>query len=112
MAYNVEDALNQKDPAFRVETDPVGVRALVPNPQTGCLFAAVFDSGKLAIVDILKQKLHVLQNDNVTCVAWSTKGRALVCGMQDGSALQYKVDGGLMCTVPRPPGTDPNYFGR
>jgi nucleoporin NUP159 len=111
--YGVEDLLSKKQSNKQLSTDQIPVRALVPNPnpQFGHYFAAVLDSGALIIVDVANQKTQPLHRDNVTCVAWSIRGQALVAGLKDGSAIQYKTDGALLATVPCPPDVDPGYTG-
>ncbi|KAF2278400.1 uncharacterized protein EI97DRAFT_440873 [Westerdykella ornata] len=111
-AYNVESVLNIKGPALQLATEQVSVRALVPNPnpQLAHLFAVVLDSGRLVVADLSKGQLETLHQTNVTCVGWSNLGKALVVGLEDGSAIQYKTDGQVLAVVPRPPNVEDNYF--
>lgn len=113
-AYSTDDALNKKDPAVQIATDGIAVRALVPNPnpQLAHYFAAVLENGRLIITDITNSQVQSLIEENVTCVAWSNKGKALIAGLKDGSAVQYMTTGKLMATVPPPPGMSAGYAGR
>ncbi|KAF2658122.1 hypothetical protein K491DRAFT_653606 [Lophiostoma macrostomum CBS 122681] len=111
--YAVQDLLAQKtDPGVQIATESTAVRALVPNPnpELGHFFAAVLDSGRLGLADVAKGQIQTMVQEGVSCVAFSTRGRALIAGMHDGSARQYKVeDASLMATIPSPPDVGDNY---
>lgn len=109
--YGVGDLLARTNAPKQLATDQIPVRALAPNPnpEYGHYFAAVLDSGGLIIVDVVKQAIQPLHSDNVTCVAWSAKGRGLAAGMKDGSVLLYKTTGDLLAAVPVPPEMEPDY---
>lgn len=113
-AYEVDDVLQQKEPAIQISTEQVAVRALVPNPepQSANFFAAVLESGKLIVADVATGNVKDILPENVTCVAWSNKGKALVAGLTDGSAILYKIDGGPIGTIPRPPEVGQNFVGK
>jgi nucleoporin NUP159 len=111
--YDAAGLLENKLSSTQFPTDQTPVRALVPNPnpQYGHFFAAVLDSGRLLLIDVTQKKSTVIHEIDVTCVAWSIKGLALVAGLKDGSAVQYKTDGKLLATVPAPPEMDPDFIG-
>lgn len=111
--YNTESVLNKKNPENQIGTDQISVRALVPNPnpQFGQYFAVILENGRLFVVDISDGKQVKLQEENATCVAWSNRGKAVIAGQKDGSAVQYGMKGDVMATVPRPPDMDASYIG-
>ncbi|KAF2201882.1 hypothetical protein GQ43DRAFT_393245 [Delitschia confertaspora ATCC 74209] len=114
----VVDALLQKktEPAFQIRTNPASVRALVPNPEAGGLFAVVLDEGKLMLADLEQKAFRQMPNgngttlkDNVTSVTWSTKGKQLLAGLNDGTAVLVDQSGETKGIVPRPPELDSTY---
>jgi nucleoporin NUP159 len=112
--YAVDDALQKKKPTLQIPTDGIAVRALVPNPnpEVGQYYAAVLESGRLAIINVADNQTVTPQEENVTCMAWSNKGKAFVAGFKDGSAVQYKLGGGIMAKIPRPPNVEEGYSGK
>lgn len=115
IVYRVEDALNNRAPCLALSLDNLTVRALVPNPspQMASLFAVVFDSGRLVVVDVAKGDGKPVQEENVTCVAWSTAGKALVAGRSDGTALQWHATQNKeIAVIPCPPNIPSGYAGR
>ena len=100
-----------KTPTLQIDTDKTSLRALQPNPTPDLAhyFAAVLDTGKLVLVDVHKNITKTILADGVICVAWSTRGKAVVAGMQDGSAAIYLADGQCKGVVPRPPGVDQSF---
>ncbi|KAF2794983.1 hypothetical protein K505DRAFT_360589 [Melanomma pulvis-pyrius CBS 109.77] len=110
--YSVLDLVEKKhNPTNQISTEQVSVRALVPNPaqEFEHYFAVVLDSGKLLIADILDGRLKEIHPSNVACVAWSVKGKAVIAGMNDGTAVQYMSNGSQMGTIPRPPDVDESF---
>ncbi|CAO2656058.1 Nn.00g048610.m01.CDS01 [Neocucurbitaria sp. VM-36] len=101
----------KKDPEVEIDTDQVAARALLPNPQPSSAqyFAIVLESGRLAIVDIADGTLKTIRAEGVTCVAWSNKGKAVVAGLQDGTAAIHLTTGALKGVVPRPPDVDQTF---
>ncbi|KAL9092361.1 MAG: hypothetical protein Q9159_000869 [Coniocarpon cinnabarinum] len=115
------DSIKQNNPAhaFQIYTDNIGVRALIPNPaeDQGHLFAVVLTDGKLMIANMKEQGWlkngqgsPLLKDTGVSCCSWSAKGKQLVAGLQDATALQLKPDGSIQATIPKPPATnDPRF---
>ncbi len=88
------------------------MRALLPNPTPDLahFFAVVYDSGKLIIANIADGTSNTIRAEGVTCVAWSTKGKALVAGLQDGSLAIHMNNGDLRAVIPRPPEVEEGYI--
>ncbi|KAI1133870.1 hypothetical protein F5Y05DRAFT_400677, partial [Hypoxylon sp. FL0543] len=103
--------------AFELPTNGESLRALVPNPrpEKGELCAVVTNEGKLLMANMKERNFipgpngQVLR-DQVSCVAWSNKGKQLVAGLGDGTMLQMTPEGAIKAEVPRPPGLTPSYF--
>ncbi|KAH4187707.1 hypothetical protein HBI25_098250 [Parastagonospora nodorum] len=106
-----ELAKGNKQPERQIQTEGVAVRTLAANPNetTGHYMAVVLDTGKLWLVDIERDKTNQLKDSGTACVTWSTKGRAVAAGLQDGTVEIYMSDGTLKGTIPRPPEVDDNY---
>jgi nucleoporin NUP159 len=103
---------NQK-PEQEISTDGIAVRTLLPCPgadYTHCM-AVVLDSGKLCLVDVAQAQSRAFPLDGVTCVVWSTKGKAFAAGLKDGTVAIYKMEGNHMGNIPRPPGVDEKWEG-
>ncbi|KAI1387001.1 uncharacterized protein F4822DRAFT_332097 [Hypoxylon trugodes] len=103
--------------AFEVPTNGESLRALVPNPrpEKGELCAVVTSEGKLLMANMKERNFisgsngQILKNQ-VSCVAWSTKGKQLVAGLGDGTIQQMTPEGTMKGEIPRPPGLDTSYF--
>ncbi|RVX69849.1 hypothetical protein B0A52_05683 [Exophiala mesophila] len=99
----------QSEPTLTISTGGSRLRALAPNPASDLaqLFAVVTDRGDCCIAD-LKAGALVLRDGtpellkNATAVSWSNRGKQLVVGRNDGTAVQIKPDGSLVTTIPRP----------
>jgi nucleoporin NUP159 len=96
-------------PAFQIPTNGTSVRALIPNPEFDDLFSIVLTDGTLLLAHLTERKLvngptgsTVLQQ-NVSSVSWSARGKQLVAGLGDGTAVQIKQDGSIVAQIPRPP---------
>lgn len=109
IAYQVEALKSgQTNPAIQISTHNTPLRALSPNPapSTRDLVAVVTSNGDLLIADLeakdLKSGPHgpVLRSA-VTCVSWSNKGKQLVAGLANGTAVQMKPDGSVMAEIPK-----------
>ncbi|KAF2129897.1 hypothetical protein P153DRAFT_430989 [Dothidotthia symphoricarpi CBS 119687] len=102
----------QKNPERQIATDGTAVRALVPNPAatTEHYMAVVLDSGKLIIANIDDGVSKAIKNEGVHCVAWSTRGKAVVAGLQDGTCTILMSSGDVKGTVPRPPGVEQGWI--
>lgn len=103
----------KKEPELQIATDQSAVRALLPNPTPDLShsFALVLDSGKLSIANVAEGSSITLKENGVNCVAWSTKGKAVVAGLQDGTVAIYMAGGAHKGTVPRPPEVDNGFSG-
>lgn len=95
----------------QIATNNISVRALIPNPESGHLFAVVLSDGKFMIANLINQQFQpaaaggpLLRDSGVTCCSWSARGKQLVAGLEDGTAAQLKPDGQQTAAVPRPPG--------
>jgi nucleoporin NUP159 len=101
-------------PERQIQTENVAVHTLLPNPvaNMGHYMAAVLDTGKLWLVDIALDKTNTLKANGVTCAAWSSRGKAVAAGLEDGTTEIYLSDGTLKGTIPRPPDVDDNYQGK
>lgn len=116
LAYQVDALLkSQTQPALQIATNNTGIRALVanPSPESAELFAAVTTSGELLMADLKSGGLRngndgVVLRTGVSCLSWSNKGKALVAGLANGSAVQVKPDGTVMADIPRPPSLEEN----
>ncbi|KAI3331896.1 hypothetical protein HD806DRAFT_478638 [Xylariaceae sp. AK1471] len=116
--YDV-DALQQgtTQSAFEISTMGESLRALVPNPrlEKAELCAIVTSEGKLLMAN-LKERNFVsggsgqVLKDQVSCVAWSNKGKQLVAGLGDGTMRQLTPEGDVKADIPRPPELDSNYY--
>ncbi|EFX05490.1 nuclear pore complex subunit [Grosmannia clavigera kw1407] len=97
--------------AFELSTSGETVRSLVPNPMADRaeLCALVTVKGNLLMADLKQRSLRsglagqpVLRSQ-VSCVAWSSKGKQLVAGCADGSVYQMTPDGQEKAHIPKPP---------
>jgi nucleoporin NUP159 len=95
--------------AFELSTNSETLRALIPNPMPDSgLCAIVTNNGNLFMANLAERKLVSGQNgptlrSQVSCAAWSTKGKQLVAGMADGSIYQMTPDGVEKAHIPKPP---------
>lgn len=104
--------------AFEMPTNGESLRALVPNPRTekAELCAVVTNEGKLLMAN-MKDRNFVsgpngqILKDQVSCVAWSNKGKQLIAGLGDGTIQQMTPEGNVKAEIPRPPDLDSTYFG-
>lgn len=110
--YDVQ-ALTQggTQPAFELSTNQETLRALVPNPmpESAGLCATVTNNGNLFMANLAERKLvsgssGPTLRSQVSCAAWSTKGKQLVAGLADGSISQMTPDGAEKAHIPKPPG--------
>ncbi|KAF2963120.1 hypothetical protein GQX73_g10452 [Xylaria multiplex] len=103
--------------AFEIITNGESLRALVPNPrpEKAELSAVVTNEGKLLMANlrernfVFKGTTQILR-EQVSCVAWSNKGKQLVAGLGDGTMCQLTPEGDVKAEIPRPPGLDSNYY--
>jgi nucleoporin NUP159 len=105
--------------AFEIPTMGESLRALVPNPrpEKAELCAVVTSEGKLLMANLKEHNFvsrgsgQVLK-DQVSCVAWSNKGKQLVAGLGDGTMRQLTPEGDVKAEIPRPSELDTNYYGK
>lgn len=92
-------------PGNEISTDKQPIRALLPNPtpEMEHVFAAVLDSGKLVLIDVVKSVVHTVREEGVMVASWSTKGKAIAVGLKDGTGVLYLNDGTVKGVIPRPP---------
>ncbi|KAH8675452.1 hypothetical protein BX600DRAFT_172671 [Xylariales sp. PMI_506] len=116
--YDVQALLQgSTETAFQIPTNGEALRALVPNPrpEKGELCAIVTEKGNLLMAN-MKERTFVpgpngqILKTQVSCVAWSTKGKQLVAGLGDGTIHQMTPEGDVKAQIPRPPSLDSNYF--
>lgn len=119
-AYDVQ-ALKQgsTQPALQIPTNGESLRALVPNPQatTGELCAVVTSQGKLLIANMKDKSFAKGTNgqvlkEQVSCAAWSTRGKQLVAGLGDGTMVQMTPNGDVKAEIPRPSELNSTFHGR
>lgn len=96
-------------PAFELGTNGETLRALVPNPmpETAGLCALVTNNGNLLMANLSERSLVSGPNGpilrvQVSCAAWSTKGKQIVAGMADGTIQQMTPDGADKASIPKP----------
>ncbi|KAK6404142.1 hypothetical protein LTR81_021011 [Elasticomyces elasticus] len=102
-----------KDTAFTVRTNGVGVRQLLPNPNPSSelahMFGLVLETGQLLLADLSKQDLSNNAQGNpvfaegVTSACWSRLGKQIVAGRSDGTAAQIDPKGEIKAEIPLPP---------
>jgi nucleoporin NUP159 len=116
IAYQVDELFKgHTQPALQIGTNNTGLRALIPNPslESAELFAAVTTNGELLMADLKSGGLRestdgVVLKTSVTCVSWSNRGKQLVAGLADGSAVQITPDGDVRADIPKPPALPEN----
>lgn len=96
------------DPAVQISTNGQSLRALVPNPvpDSAELFAAITSNGELLLFNLRAGSMVSGSNGTVltsgaTCLSWSNRGKQLVAGMADGTAVQMKPDGTIVAQIPK-----------
>ncbi|KAI0430985.1 hypothetical protein F5Y09DRAFT_306352 [Xylaria sp. FL1042] len=116
--YNV-DAFQQgtTQSAFEIPTNGESLRALVPNPrpEKAELCAVVTNGGKLLMANLKERNFAFkgssqILREQVSCVAWSNKGKQLVAGLGDGTICQLTPEGDVKAEIPRPPELDSSYY--
>lgn len=116
------DALTKGDTTSSIEisTEGISVRALVPNPfpDNAHIAAVLLADGKLMLADLMTRAVVRGPNgpvlkDGVSCVSWSTRGKQLVAGTQDGLVFQLKPEpfGDVAAQIPRPPQVGSDHHG-
>ena len=107
-----------QQPAAQIGTNGIAVRHLVPNPATdfAYFFSIITSSGQLLLANLNEKQLvqgpqGPTLKDGVSCVSWSKKGRQLVAGMGNGTAVQMTPDGTVKAEIPRPPNLEGDQHG-
>ncbi|KAI1206397.1 uncharacterized protein F4807DRAFT_229402 [Annulohypoxylon truncatum] len=103
--------------AFEIPTNGESLRVLAPNPrpEKGELCAVVTTEGKLLMANMKERNFQSGTNgqilkDQVSCVAWSNRGKQLIAGLGDGTIQQMTPEGTIKAEIPRPPSLNPTYF--
>lgn len=117
--YETQKLLNNSTKAtFELPTNSIAVKAVIPNPtqEKGELVAVVLTDGKLMMANLKEQQFSNGSNgqilrEGVTCASWSTRGKQLVAGHQNGTATQMTPDGAEKATIPEPLGNGGTHFG-
>lgn len=111
--YPTEALLNKATmPAVEMATSGVAVKALAPNPDPNAAnyIAVLLTNGHLMLANLKDKSFQSGPNgqtsikDNVTSVAWSVRGKQLVAGLVDGTAVLLDPQGNVKATIPKPPG--------
>lgn len=108
--YETQSLLSsQLQSSFEIGTSGEAVKHLAPNPmpELSELCAVVTTTGKLLMANLKEKSLANGPNGpvirrEVTSVAWSTKGKQLVAGLDDGSIAQLTPDGTEKASIPKP----------
>ncbi|KAI0484912.1 hypothetical protein GGR56DRAFT_680810 [Xylariaceae sp. FL0804] len=111
------DAIQQgsNEPAFEIPTNGESLRVLAPNPSLdkADLCAVVTTEGNLLVASLKERNFRgngqVLRTQ-VSCAAWSNKGKQLVAGLGDGIMVQMTPDGQVKAEIPRPPGLSQDFY--
>jgi nucleoporin NUP159 len=118
--HSVENLLkNITNPVIELRTNGVAIQALVPNPapESAHLIAVVLADGQLLVANLQDRSFANGVNgvpafqDGVRSVAWSVRGRQLIAGRLDGTAVQLDISGAPKAVVPRPPGVESDKEG-
>ncbi|KAL7927561.1 hypothetical protein ACQKWADRAFT_7337 [Trichoderma austrokoningii] len=102
--YEVQSLLQgASNAAFELPTNGEALRSLVPNPMVPELFAIVTNGGNLHIANLQERKMSNVLKSQVSCTAWSSKGKQLVAGLADGTIHQMTPEGEGKADIPKPP---------
>jgi nucleoporin NUP159 len=108
-AYKLQDLVSSDaNPVVQISTSNTALRALAPNPASehAELVAVITDDGELLMANLKNGALHegpqgAVLTTQATCVSWSNKGKQLVVGLADGTAIQMKPDGTPVVRIPK-----------
>ncbi|KAI1623616.1 hypothetical protein EDD37DRAFT_681841, partial [Exophiala viscosa] len=108
-AFQVDSLIKGRlDPAVQIPTNGQSLRALVPNPvpESAELFALITTTGNLMLLDLKAGSMRsgsngVVLKDGASCLSWSNRGKQLVVGLADGTAVQMKPDGTVVAQIPK-----------
>lgn len=102
--YEVQSLLQgSSNSAFELSTNGEALRSLVPNPMVPELFAIVTSGGNLHIANLQERKISNALKSQVSCTAWSSKGKQLCAGLADGTIHQMTPEGEGKADIPKPP---------
>lgn len=110
--YDVQAIQNGSvQPIFELSTNGESLRALVVNPMADKaeLCALVTSNGHLLMADLQQRSMRNGPNgqpvlrSQVSCAAWSSRGKQLVAGCTDGTIYQMTPDGQEKAHLPKPP---------
>jgi nucleoporin NUP159 len=113
--YSVEELGNgTTKPVFELPTGGVAIRVLAPNPYPDYahVIAVILENGRLMIANLKDKSLIPCESGSnpdpmskgVVCVSWSVKGKQLIAGLPDGTAIQLEPPKSQKAMIPRPPG--------
>jgi nucleoporin NUP159 len=114
MVYSIDALSGSGDSkaALEVSTDGQELREVKPNPKLPELVAIVTMGGEVRMLDLNTRSFKTgadgssVLKTTVCTVAWSKMGKAIVCGMGDGTIWQMKPTGEGMAEVAAPPGVE------
>ncbi|EXJ64504.1 hypothetical protein A1O7_00840 [Cladophialophora yegresii CBS 114405] len=109
VAFQVENLQpGHLSPALEIPVDGQTLRVLVPNPtaESAELFAIITTNGEMMLLDLKAGAIKAGNDGNVlksgvSCLSWSNRGRQLVAGLADGTAVQLKPDGTVVANIPK-----------
>lgn len=104
IVYSTSDLLSRHTKiALRLATS-APIRSITPNPDPAQAqyFAILTTNGQLHLADLGSGQLGPALAENVACMVWSNKGKQLMAGKGDGTALQLKTDGTMVATAGKP----------
>jgi nucleoporin NUP159 len=118
--YSVEQLGNGvTKPAFELPTGGVAIRVLAPNPspEFAHVIAVILENGRLMMANLKDKSLIPCESgsnpdplsNGVVCVSWSVRGKQLVAGLPNGTAIQLEPPQSQKAIIPRPPGAPDNF---
>ncbi|KAK5078922.1 hypothetical protein LTR64_002659 [Lithohypha guttulata] len=104
IVYKTSDLAGRKSNVALKLSTTAPVREIAPNPDPAQaqFFALLTTHGQLHIVDLASGQISSALAENVACIVWSTRGKQLMAGKGDGSAVQLKPDGSTVASVGKP----------
>lgn len=112
--YEVQSLLSgSTSSAFELSTNGESLRVLAPNPtaEKAELCAIVTTNGNMHMANLKERQVSNPLKSQVSCVAWSSKGKQLCAGMADGTIHQMTPEGEGKADIPRPANA-PNHHGK
>lgn len=108
----------QVAPLFEVGTNGLALREVKPNPNPDYAksVAIVTQNGEVRMLDLDQRRFvpgkqggDVLKSE-VSTIAWSQRGKQLICGLTNGSCSQITPEGDERAVIPKPPNLT-DYYG-